>query len=144
MFKKSIDARLSDWANLRKKIETAKDPYHILIEFWKQAPLVSHNHKIDPYDFKSWPTPWEILAENKYDDFTLALMMGYSLKLTERFKKDNVKIKTMVDYSKTKLYNLVFVNEDKVLNYMQDTSVSPFDIDSQLYIENIVDVVFPR
>ena len=50
----------------------------------------------------------------------------------------------MVDYSKTKLYNLVFVNEDKVLNYVQDTSISPVDIDSQLYIENIVDVTFPR
>ena len=144
MFKESVDARLSDWANLRKKIETAKDPYRVLIEFWKQAPLIVHNHKVDPYDFKSWPTPWEILAENKYDDFTLALMMAYSLKLTERFRKDSVKIKTMVDYSKTKLYNLVFVNEDKVLNYVQDTSISPVDIDSQLYIENIVDVTFPR
>jgi hypothetical protein len=108
------------------------------------APLVIHNHKVDPYNPSSWPTPWDLIVENKYDDFTLALMMAYTLKLTNKYNNDKIEVRTMVDSTKTRLYNLVYVNDTDVLNYERATAIKAQYIDESLYLENIVDVVFPR
>ena len=143
MFNKSPDERLSDWSDFRKELTTSDAPLDTLANFWSSAPRIIHNPKIDPYNPKSWPTPWELIYENKYDDFTLALMMGYTLKLSERFKNDKIEIKTMVDSQKTRLYNLVYVNETDVLNY-ESSSIKAQDLDNELYLENIVEIVYPR
>ena len=76
MFKKPLEERLSDWFHLRSEIEQNDNPYIKNIEFWNQAPMVSYNHIIDQYNKKVWPTPWEIIANNRYDEFTLALMLA--------------------------------------------------------------------
>jgi hypothetical protein len=144
MFQKSPDERLSEWANLRKKLDRVSDPLMVATTFWDAAPRVIHNHKIDPYNHKSWPTPWEIIVENRYDDFTLALMIGYTLKYTNKFENERIQVKTMVDCNKTKLYNLVFVNDCEVLNYCRDGVIKAQEIDESLYLENVVDIVFPR
>lgn len=143
MFEKNPDDRLSYWANFRKKLEIDSDPLKSTARLWGKAPLIIHNHKIDPRNYKSWPTPWEILVENKYDDFTIALMMSYTLKLTDKFKNDKIEINTMVDYSRTKLYNLVLVN-NKVLNYEKDHVVNDKEIDKTLYSDNQIEIIFPR
>jgi len=143
MFNKSPDERLSDWSDFRKELTTSEDPLETLANFWSAAPRIIHNPKIDPYNPKSWPTPWELIYENKYDDFTLALMMGYTLKLSDRFKNDKIELKTMVDSQKTRLYNLVYVNETDVLNY-ESGSIKAQDLDSELYLENIIEIVYPR
>lgn len=144
MFHKSPDERLSDWSEFRKNLDTLDNPLTELAEFWSTAPLVIHNHKVDPYNSKQWPTPWELIVENKYDDFTLALMMAYTLKLTKKYNNDKIEVRTMVDSSKTKLYNLVYVNDTDVLNYERAAAIKAQHIDESLYLENVVDVVFPR
>lgn len=144
MFHKSPDERLSDWSKFRKNLDTLDNPLTELAEFWSTAPLIIHNHKVDPYNPNSWPTPWDLIVENKYDDFTLALMMAYTLKLTNKYNNDKIEVRTMVDSSKTRLYNLVYVNETDVLNYERATAIKAQYIDESLYLENIVDVVFPR
>lgn len=144
MFQKSPEERLTRWSDFRKELDHTSDPLNSLAEFWSQAPLIIHNHNIDPYNHRSWPTPWEIIVENKYDDFTLALMMGYTLKLTKKFNNDKIEVRTMVDSNKTKLYNLVYVNEEEVLNYDRFAAIKPQDIDTSLYLENLVEVIFPR
>ena len=144
MFHKSPDERLSVWSDFRKELDTLDDPFTALAEFWSSAPLVIYNHKIDPYNKKEWPTPWEVIVENKYDDFTLALMMGYTLKLTKKYHNDKIEVRTMVDSNKTKLYNLVYVNDEEVLNYEPGIAVKSQFIDDNLYLENVIDIVFPR
>jgi hypothetical protein len=144
MFHKSPDERLSVWSEFRKDLDTLDDPLTSLVEFWSTAPKIIHNHKIDPYNPKSWPTPWELIVENKYDDFTLALMMAYTLKLTKKHNNDKIEVRTMVDSAKTKLYNLVYVNDENVLNYLPNSAAKAEDIDSSLYLENIINIVFPR
>jgi len=144
MFKKSLEERLSTWAEFRKSLEQDPDPLQSVINFWSQAPQITHNHKIDPFNSKQWPTPWEIIAENRYDDFTLAIMISLTLKLTNRFKKDQIQIKTMVDRERTRLYNLVVMNDEYVLNYNKDSIVKTQDIDDLLYMENVIDINFPR
>ena len=144
MFHKSPDERLSAWSEFRKELDTLDDPLTALAQFWNNAPMVIHNHKIDPYNPKSWPTPWELIVENKYDDFTLALMMAYTLKLTKKHNNDKIEVRTMVDSAKTKLYNLVYVNDLDVLNYEPAIAIKAQYIDNSLYLENIVDIVYPR
>lgn len=144
MFHKSLEERLSLWSEFRKNLDVVPDPLKSLSEFWSTAPMVIYNHNIDPYNYRSWPSPWEILAENKYDDFTLALMIGYTLKLTKKFNSNKIEVKTMVDSTKTKLYNLVYVNDDVVLNYDRFDTVNASDIEDLLYLENLVEIIFPR
>ena len=144
MFHKSPDERLSEWSEFRKNLDTLDNPLTALAAFWSNAPLVIHNHKVDPYNPSSWPTPWDLIVENKYDDFTLALMIAYTLKLTKKYNNDKIEVRTMVDSNKTKLYNLVYVNDADVLNYERATAIKAQYIDDSLYLENIVNVVFPR
>jgi len=144
MFELSQDERLSAWSDFRKALTHRENPLESTAKFWANAPMIAHHHKVDPYDFKHWPTPWDIIVENRYDDFTLALMIGYTLKLSEPFKNHQIEVRTMVDYSKTKLYNLVFVNGIDILNYTPGEVVNTQDIDQTLYLENMVQVIFPR
>ena len=144
MFHKSPEERLSAWSEFRKKLDTHSDPLESLADFWSAAPMIVFNHNIDQYNSKSWPTPWEIIVANKYDDFTLALMIGYTLKLTNKFNNNRIEVRTMVDSAKTKLYNLVYVDDVNVLNYDRYKVVTSQEIDDALYLENMVDIVFPR
>jgi hypothetical protein len=140
MFHKPIDDRLSDWALFRRSLETSPTPLEDIWEFWKEAPYIPYNHKIDPFNQKSWPTPWDIIVENKYDDFTKALMIGWSLLLTKRFETSKVEIKTLVNDQKTCYYNVVCVNDDVVINYSDNGPVSIKDVPVSFFIENLIEL----
>ena len=144
MYKKTPDERLSEWAELRKELPTLDDPLTSVIEFWADFRTIIHNHNVNPHHPADWPTPWEIIYENKYDDFTIALMMAYTLKLSESFKNSKVEVRTMVDSAQTRLYNLVYVDDNDVLNYESSRAVKAHELNNSLYLENLVEVVFPR
>ena len=144
MFDLSLDDRLSAWASFRQTIETSKNPLQDVVDFWSTAPFTAFNHNIDPYYQASWPTPWEIISENKYDDFTKAVMIGYTILLTDRFANSQIQIKTLVDTAGRKLYNSVYVDDKWVLNY-EDLKVVPADNIPSLYsLENLVELARPR
>lgn len=144
MLTKDTDQRLADWRSLRDSIDKSQDPFSVLTEFWSDVPLIPYNHKIDQYNTKSWPTPWEIIVDNRYDDFTLAMMMGLTLKLTDKFANSKIDIKTMVDENRTRLYNLVYVDDSMVLNYDRLRAVKAQDIPDSFLLENQVDILRPR
>lgn len=144
MFDRSPDERLSIWSKFRKELDQDLEPLTSLAKFWSQAPLISYNNKIDHYNPKSWPTPWEIIYENKYDDFTIAMMMGYSLRLTEKFKDEKIEVRSLVDHNKKQLYNLLYINEEDILNYDRYVPVKLHSIKDDLFLENQIEIVFPR
>ena len=130
---------MAAWLELRKQIESSDTPFELIIEFWSHAPFIPYNRLIDPYNQTSWPTPWEILVENKYDDFTIALMMAYSVKYTKRFNKSSVEIRSYFTESKSQMFNLVCIDHEVVLNYMdKPTEVRVSDIPDTLSLDNIV------
>jgi hypothetical protein len=130
---------MAAWLELRKQIESSDTPFELIIEFWSHAPFIPYNRLIDPYNQTSWPTPWEILVENKYDDFTIALMMAYSVKYTKRFNKSSVEIRSYFTESKSQMFNLVCIDQEVVLNYMdKPTEVRVSDIPDTLSLDNIV------
>ena len=144
MFTLDIDDRLACWSDFRKSLDMSATPIEDLIAFWSNVPLIPHNHNIDPYYQGSWPTPWEIVVENRYDDFTKAIMMGYTLLLTERFKKSNIQINTLVDRERNRLYNVVLVDDKWILNFRDDRSVISEEIPNSCNLENLVELSRPR
>lgn len=140
MFEKSIDDRLSAWAEFRANINSSPDPLLDVWELWKLAPYIPYNNKIDPFNRRDWPTPWEILVHNKYDDFTKALMIGWTLKYTSRFKDSKIEIKTLVNNQKNCYYNIVCVDNLWAINYNDNGPVSIEEVPDSFYLENLVEV----
>jgi hypothetical protein len=143
MFDSAVDDRLSGWAELRKNIETSETPFEDVVDFWSAAPFTAFNHNIDPFYVASWPTPWEIIVENKYDDFTKAVMIGYSLLFTDRFKDSDIQIKTLVDTEGKRLYNVVYVDDSWVLNYKDSQVVLADKVPSLYNLENLIELKRP-
>ena len=144
MFKLDLESRLAAWSAFRKDLEVSESPLTDLSEFWKHTPYSGYNRLIDPYYQDSWPTPWEIIVENKYDDFTKSVMIGYTLLLTNRFKDSNIKIKTLVDSSNNRLYNVVCIDDTLALNYDDSQPVSIDIIPEHYRIENLIELKRPR
>ena len=144
MFEKSVEDRLTAWAALRAELETSDDPLAATWEFWRHAPYIHYNNKIDPFNRRSWPTPWEIIIENKYDDFTKVLMIAWTLKLTAKFKDSKIEIKTYTDAHRSRQYNLVFIDDEFVINYTDNGINTPSDIPESFQLENLIEVQRPR
>lgn len=140
MFEKSIDDRLSAWATFRASLENSTEPLSDVWELWKSSPYIPYNNKIDPFNQRDWPTPWDILVHNKYDDFTKALMISWTLKYTNRFKDSKIEIKTLVNNQKNCYYNIVCVDDLWAINYNDNGPVSIEEIPDSFYLENIVEV----
>ena len=143
MFDLEVDDRLSIWASFRNSISTRNDPLQDTVDFWASAPFTVHNHHIDPYYQASWPTPWEIIVKNRYDDFTKAVMIGYTLLFTDRFKDSSIQIKTLVDTDCKRLYNVVYVDDTWVLNYDDSKVMLANNIPSLYSLENLVELKRP-
>jgi hypothetical protein len=71
-------------------------------------------------------------------------MIGYTLKLTEKFANSKVELRTMVDQDRTKLYNLVYIDDETVLNYDKWNSIKAQDIPDSFLLENLIDISGPR
>lgn len=144
MFDKSIDQRFSVWYKFRQELNQEENPLASIWNFWKSAPFIPYNHKIDHYDKSKWPTPWEIIIENKYDDFTKAVMIGWTLKFCDKFKNSQIQIWPALDNVKNTYYNIVCIDNEWILNFSDD---GPMNIDSlpkTISIEYVIDLTIPE
>jgi hypothetical protein len=82
--------RLTEWKKIRDQVETATDPFYLVLSIWCKAPFV--NQYLDNTDPKSWPDPWRLLLDSKFDNLAIVLGMLYTLQLTERFSQEEYKI----------------------------------------------------
>jgi hypothetical protein len=144
MFNLNYDDRLSSWAQHRSRLEQCDDPYTATWEYWKTAPFVPYNPDVDPFYPRNWPNPWEIIVENRYDDFTKALMIGYSLKWTKRFENTPIEIRTVVDSAKNMSYNIVCVDNKWAINYEDSGPIQLENWPDNFLIENLVELTVPR
>ena len=144
MFDLSPDERLSVWSKFRHDLNVSLNPLEDLIAFWLHTPFIPYNRNVDPYNQYSWPTPWEIIVENKYDDFTKALMIGWTLKLTKKYQNSKIELRTLVDNVHPREYNLIYVDESWVINYSDDGPIEVPEIAGSFRLENLVEVTLPR
>jgi hypothetical protein len=134
MFDKSFEERMSDWRNFRNSLETAKDPIREVIDMYKHAPFVSMH--TDPWDQAIWPSPWELLHENRYCEFCVVLGMCYSLQLTDKFKRSNFEIHISTNNEIAESYYLLYV-DDLVLGFTKDSAVDKRDLPDALISQRI-------
>jgi len=139
-----VEDRLDAWIRFRHQLTNSFDILQDIAMFWSDVKPIPYNKAIDQYNQNSWPTPWEIVADNCYDDFTLALMIGYTIKLTDQYKNNRVEVRTMVDSTRIRLYNLVYIDDQYVLNYDRFGVVNIQDIPDSFYLENMVELARPR
>jgi hypothetical protein len=144
MFNQPVDSRLTEWADHRRELDEASNPLQTVWDFWHHAPFTPHNRNVDPYYQQSWPTPWEIIVENTYDDFTKALMIGWTLKLTNKFKDSKIELRTLVDSNRTRQYNLLYIDDNWVINYSDNGPIPSPEVPDSFRLENLIEVSSPR
>lgn len=100
MFDLDGTERLTEWRRIRDQLTSDDNPYRTVLEVWKRAPLV--NQYLDPNDPGSWPDPWHLILDNRYDDLALALGIVYTLGLSERFMSTEIEIHMSIPDSKNR------------------------------------------
>jgi hypothetical protein len=125
--------RLAKWKQIRDQIEIELDPLQTVSDLWARAPLV--NPFLDHSNAESWPDPWHLIMDDRYDDLAICLGMLYTLKLTQRFMGSRYEIHMSINsHKKESLYFLV-VNGESVLNlcYRKVFTIDELkDIDSNI------------
>jgi hypothetical protein len=144
MFNQPVDIRLTEWKTHRRELDESNNPLQDVWDFWHRAPFTPLNKEVDPYYQKSWPSPWQIIEANKYDDFTKSLMIGWTLKLTNKYKNSKIELKTLVDLARTREYNLIYVDDSWVINYNDNGPVPALEITGEFKLENLIEVSSPR
>jgi len=111
-YKHKYEDRLASWSNFRKTLETCENPIQEAINYYDNAPQVSIN--TDPWDQNTWPTPWQLVAENQYCNFCKLLGVCYSLQLTNRFTGKDFEIYIGTDIEKSKTMYVLQTGSDVV------------------------------
>jgi hypothetical protein len=135
VFQNSYDKQFSIWKKFRNKIDKSEQPLEDTIKFWAMAPLV--NKHLDVYRIDTWPDPWQIIKDGKYNDFTINLMIGHTLKLSERFNESQIEIRTYLDMDSKIVYNTCYI-DNKVLNYPYGEVTSEEDIPNNIVLQMAV------
>ena len=132
MFNKRYEDRLLEWQSFRNQtLSNSSDVLADVIEFYQKAPTV--NIHTDPYNQDTWPTPWELLLENKYCKFCKILGMCYTLQLTESFKGENYKIHIAKDWENHETFYLLSIDDDIIM--FNDNYIHVSDLPKNIFLE---------
>jgi len=132
--KVKYEDRLSQYAEFRSNLELSKDPLQDVIDTYESAPTVSIN--CDPWDPSTWPTAWQLIAENEYCEYCKILGMCYTLQLTDKFKDEQFEIHICIDRSNNDRMYLLFVG-DRVLGYYYNAHIHKNELPESIISETI-------
>lgn len=108
----TFEERLQEWVDLRQNChDLALESCLLTInDWWARAPVVNHYLHWD--DHRSWPGPWDLLADNMFCEVAKSLGIVYTIMMIERSDIEQIEIMDMEDS------NLVQVNRGKyILNW---------------------------
>lgn len=132
MFNKKFEDRLRAWVDFRNTLEESTTPLDDVILFYNRAPIVSI--QVDPWEPKSWLSPWELLRENSYCEFSKILAICYTLQLTDSFLGSSFKIHICTNTEDSEVKYLLFV-DDKVIGFNTEKAISFSDLPNTLRVE---------
>lgn len=132
MFQNSYEKQFTIWKKFRARLEESQSPLEDTIKFWAMAPLV--NKHLDPYRVDTWPDPWQIIKDGKYNDLTINLMIGHTLKLTKRFNDSQIEIRTYLDTINKTVYNTCCI-DNKILNYPYGEVVDEIELPKEIVLQ---------
>tara|TARA_R110000823_G_scaffold75450_5_gene172623 strand:+ start:1453 stop:1878 length:426 start_codon:yes stop_codon:yes gene_type:complete len=106
-----VNDRLSYWREFRTK--NSNKSKHDFLEttsiFWQTAPISTQFLAVDlPH---TWPSPWQLIADNYYDNIAIALGIYYTVTLSTVFDSDDVSLdvyrKNSEEYYTVRADNLI-------------------------------------
>jgi hypothetical protein len=71
-------------------------------------------------------------------------MIAWTLKLTKKFADSKIEIRTLVDTTRYREYNVVYIDDNWVINYSDNGPISAAEITESFKLENLVEVCSPR
>jgi hypothetical protein len=107
--------RLKKWKEFRNNLENSATPFEDVALLWSNAPFV--NDFINPLDNQTWPDPWRLIIDNRFDELGIVLGMCYTLQLTERFKSSRYEIHMSMPNLKRERKFFLVVGNGIVLNW---------------------------
>ena len=132
MFNGTYEKRLAAWQEFRRSIEDDDDPLRMVINHYKNSPYT--RIQADPWDKKTWPSPWEIIEQNLYCDFVKILAICYSLQLTTRFSGSQFEINIVQDKQKSLTKYTLNVDE-YCIGYDDDEPILRSELPKSLVVE---------
>lgn len=112
MWPNEYQERLLEWSRLRNlcRESSLEDCLDRINDWWQRAPVVNHYLHWD--DWRDWPDPWTLLAEDIWCDVAKSLGICYTLMMIDH---PDITDYQMVTDNET---NLVLVNQGKyILNW---------------------------
>lgn len=134
LFYTKHDQRIFEWRNFRNRLAASLTPIEEVVEWASHAPLGTHS--IDCWSAEEWPTAWELVDEGEYCEFSIALLMEYTLGVAfpDRYKLELI----LIENREEKILRLcVRVDGAYLLNYEQGAVVVWDDIANTTHIHDI-------
>lgn len=119
MFDSFGNERLTKWKQIRDELEQDPTAFQTVVDLWARAPFVSPF--LDPNQPTSWPDPWHLILDNRYDDLALCLGIMYTLQLTQRFMGSKYEIHMSINSQKKEPLYFLVVDQKTVLNHCYKT-----------------------
>jgi hypothetical protein len=132
------EERLADWKKFRLHLNglSFEDAVKETVHLWSYAPFVQHH--LDRIEVKSWPTPWELLSDDIYDDTAKCLGMIYTLHLSEH-KNHSFELIKASNETSLENYNLVQVDNGLyILNYEFDTVITNLQLGKHIRFNQVL------
>lgn len=89
----------------------------MVCDFWAMAPMV--NQYLDYTSPSTWPTPWELITEKRFDSSSIALGMEYTLLLGQdgRWTGDRLELDLICTADRSMQTLVLIVDKTHLLNY---------------------------
>lgn len=133
--------RMLSWRELRSLVSSLSDEakYLPLIKWWAVAPICAYS--IDAYDCAAWPTPWELLNENKFCTSAIGYMMAQTLILSG-FEKSRIRLLAIKSADDERL--VVVIDGSVVLNYSYGETYLLDDIRGDFVVRSTYEITDER
>ena len=138
MWKLETSERIARWRDFRKSLDDLPlaNAVQAVAEFWHNCPY--QPYYLDPADPESWPTAWDLIAENYYCDVAKALGMLYTICLTQHGATLAAEIHIYNDPETGYVYCLPVLSEGKyVINFIDSKIVNIESINKKLKLKRL-------
>ncbi len=106
--------RLTAWREFRDTLESHPEALHSTLQLYQLCPLT--HTKTNFFDRSTWPQAWNLIEKNDYNTVDRLLGMWHTLKLTDRFVRDQIDLiqyveKNSNDKEKTNISHTLAVDQ---------------------------------
>ena len=107
---------LQSWVQLRQDCTNKpfQEQLNQIAGWWGHAPQAKH--AVHWHDKENWPNPWELLADNSYDELAIALGISYTILMIDSINT-TVELAQAKDSSLSDSYIVLVDDRKYILNY---------------------------